>query len=199
MFQPDSIASHQVDTELNGIRVARFTPELQFVYTISKWSVDRDWAVNLKNINDVVHILTSHEKDFDEQLLAGWFAESPHLYPITLALLNYLQQSNVVAEMPRLQNVLTMSGHSFGSTRLKIMAWLLHTFPFNVGERQYASYSRWCAFALWSFVSQPAGRSFGIPGTLTRQLYLSAVYGEFSPVRKARASIRKLINQFNLR
>ena len=39
VFQPDNIAGQSVEFDYRGTRVARFTPEFQFIYTVSKWSV----------------------------------------------------------------------------------------------------------------------------------------------------------------
>ena len=65
VFQTDSIHGQCVDFDFEGFPAARLTPEFQFVFTVSKWSVDRDWAINLKNINDIVHLLRRHEATFD--------------------------------------------------------------------------------------------------------------------------------------
>ena len=60
------------------LRVARFTPEFQFVFTLSKWSVDENWAINLTSVNDIIHILKKYESTFNWQTLSKWIAIAAH-------------------------------------------------------------------------------------------------------------------------
>ena len=137
VFQPDNIAGQSVEFDYRGTRVARFTPEFQFIYTVSKWSVDRDWAVNLKNINDTIHILRKYQSEFDWPTLSRWFAASPHLFPITTALLHYLEQADIVTVSPQLREALAGADRRLGSKTLRLLAWLLHTYPFNARDKVY--------------------------------------------------------------
>ena len=51
--------------------------------------------MNLKNINDTIHILRKYESEFDWSTLSKWFAARPRLIPIIAALAHYLEQANM--------------------------------------------------------------------------------------------------------
>ena len=193
VFQPDNIAEHLVEFDYRGTRVARFTPEFQFIYTVSKWSVDRDWAVNLTSINDTIHILRKYESDFDWSTLSKWFSASPHLFPITAALLHYLEQADILTVSPQMREALAGADRKLGSRRLKLLTWLLHTYPFNARDTFYASYARWCAHALWLFFSKVNSRDLGITSTILHQLYQSALYGKYNPIRRVLTALKSLV------
>jgi hypothetical protein len=192
VFQPDIIAAQRIEFDYKGTSAARFTPEFQFIYTVSKWSVDRDWALNLKNINDIIYILRKYEPVFDWPKLSKWFAASPHLFPITYALLHYLEQADIVTISPQLRKALACADHKLGSRTMKMLAWLLHTYPFNARNKVYNDYTRWCAHALWLYLSKPIGRDLGIPGAIWYEFCQSALYGKYSPWRKLMSGLKRL-------
>jgi hypothetical protein len=193
VFQPDNITEQIVEFDFKGIRVARFTPEFQFIYTISKWSVGLGWALNLKNINDTIHILRKYESEFDWPTLSKWFAASPHLFPITAALLDYLEQADILTVSPQLREAIAGADRKLGSRKLKLLEWLLHTFPFKARDKVHADYARWCAHALWLYLSKPNGRDLGITRTILHQFYLSAIYGKYSPIRSVQSGLKALV------
>lgn len=193
VFQPDNIAAQSVEFDYRGTRVARFTPEFQFIYTVSKWSADRDWTVNLKNINDTIHILRKYESELNWSTLSTWFAANPHLLPIIFALLHYLEQVDLVTVTPQMREALASDDRRTGPRTLKLLAWLLHTYPFNARSKTHKAYARWCAHALWLYLTKPNNRDLGIPGTLWHQFYLSALYGKYSPISRALSGIKSLI------
>ena len=195
VFQSDNIARQSVEFDYRGIRVARFTPEFQFIYTVSKWSVDVGWAVNLASINDTIHILRKYESEFDWSTLSKWFADSPHLFPITAPLLHYLEQAELITVSPQLREALVRADRKLGLRKLKLLAWLLRTYPFNARDKFYAAYKRRCAHALWLYLSKPNNRDLGIPRELLRQLHLSALYGKYNPVRRVLSGLRTLIHR----
>ena len=182
VFQPDNFAGQHVKFDYRGIRVARFTPEFQFIYAVSKWSADDHWAVNLKNINDIIHILKKYESEFDWPTLSKWFAASPHLFPITAALLDYLEQADIVTVSPQLREALADADRKLGARTLKLLTWLLHTYPFNARGKVYGRYARWRAHALWLYLSKPNCRDFKIPIAILRALLRSANYGRYNPI-----------------
>jgi hypothetical protein len=192
VFQPDIITEQSVEFDYIGTHVARFTPEFQFIYTVSKWSVDREWARNLKNINDIIHILGKYESGFDWPKLSKWFAASPHLCPITYALLHYLEQADIVTVSPQLREALACADRKLGSRTLMMLAWLLHTYPFNARNKVYNAYTRWCAHALWLYLTKPIGRDLGIPGAIWYEFWQSALYGKYSPFHKLMSGLKRL-------
>jgi len=193
VFQPDNIAGQSVDFDYRGTRVARFTPEFQFIYTVSKWSVDRDWALNLKGINDTIHILKKYEPEFDWPTLSRWFAASPHLFPITTALLHYLERADIVTVSPQLREALAGADGKLGSRTLKLLAWLLHTYPFNAREKNDDNYKSWFAHSFWLYLSKPNSRDLGIPSEIMRQFGTNALYGEYNPVRRVQSGLKALV------
>lgn len=195
VFQANNVAAQRVEFDYRGIRVTRFTPEFQFIYTVSKWSVDRDWAVNLKNINDIIHILRRYESEFDWPTLSNWFAASPHLFPIITALLHYLEHTDIIIVSPQLRSTLVSADRKLGPRTLKLLVWLLHTYPFNARGKIYNSYARWYAHSLWLYLSKPSSRDLGIPKAIVHQFYLSAIYGEYSPIRKIQSGLTALAHR----
>jgi hypothetical protein len=182
VFQPRSFAGQSIAFDYRGIRVARFTPEFQFIFTVSKWSVDDDWAINLTGINDVIHILRKYEYDFDWLTISTWIAANPHLGPIITALLYYLEQAAIVTISPGLRRVLSGVDQTPGKQTLRLLAWLLHTYPFNARNKVYGGYARWRAHALWLHLSKPDGRDIKIPIAICRAMLRSADYGRYNPI-----------------
>jgi hypothetical protein len=182
VFQQEVIAGQSVEFDYRGTRVARFTPEFQFIYTVSKWSADDSWAVNLTNINDTICILKKYESDFDWSTLSKWFAASPHLFPITAALLHYLEQADIVTVSPQLRKALAAADCKLGPRTLKLLTWLLHTYPFNARDKFYGSYAMWRAHALWLYLTKPNSRDSKIPIAVFRALLRSANYGRYNPI-----------------
>jgi len=195
VFQPDNIAGQSIEFDYRGTRVARFTPEFQFIYTVSKWSAGRDWAVNLRNINDTIHILRKYESEFDWSTLSRWFAASPHLFPISTALLHYLEQVDIVTVSPQLREVLADADRKLGSKTLRLLAWLLHTFPFNARNKVYKYETQWFAHALWLYLTKPNSRDLGIPRAILHKIYMSALYGKYNPIRRVRSGLKTLVYQ----
>lgn len=190
VFRLDNIARNTVEFDYRGTRAARFTPEFQFIFTASKWSADRDWAVNMMNINDMVHILRKYQATFDWTVLSRWFADSPHLVLIIAPLLRYLERADIVTLLPQMNELLVRGDRQLGPRKLKMLAWLLRTFPFGARNRIHGAYARWCAHAIWLYSTRPHGRSLGIRKTLLRQLSLSALYGKYNPVARMISALR---------
>jgi hypothetical protein len=182
VFQPDHFAAHATTFDYRGIRVARFTPEFQFIFTVSKWSVDVDWAINLTGINDAIHILRNCESKFDWQTMSRWIAANPHLVPIITALTHYLEQAGIVTMSSELRQALASADETLGKRTLQLQAWLLHTYPFNSGTKAHGGYARWSAHALWLNLSKPDSRDFKIPVAILRAMLRSASYGRYNPV-----------------
>ena len=157
--------------------------------------MDRDWAVNLKNINDTIHILRKYESEFDWSTLSRWFAASPHLFPINTALLHYLEQADIVTVPPQLREVLAGADRKLGAKTLRLLAWLLHTFPFNARNKAYEGYTRWFAHALWLYLTKPNDRDLGIQSEILHQFYMSALYGKYSPTRRVLSGLKMLVYQ----
>ncbi|MDB4409446.1 nucleotidyltransferase family protein [Gammaproteobacteria bacterium] len=193
VFQPDIVAEQSVEFDYRGTRVARFTPEFQLIYTLSKWTVDESWAVKLTSINDTIHILKKYQSEFDWPTLCRWFAASPHLFPITAALLHYLEQADIVTVSPQLREALASADSQLGSRTLKVLTWLLHTYPFNARVKAYGGFSRWCALSLWLYLTNPNSRNLGIPSARLYRFYMSALYGKNNPFRRVLPGSKALV------
>lgn len=195
LFRPDVFATQFVETNYRGARVARFTPEFQFVFTLSKWSVDENWAINLTSVNDIIHILKKYESTFNWQTLSKWIAISPHLLPIIVALMLYLEQAGVVTMPRQLRELLSASEIKLGGRTLKCLTSLLHTYPFNARNKIYAGYARRRAHALWLSLSQPNSRDIRIPTALLGAYVRSLNYGRYNPIVVLPFRLKILINR----
>jgi hypothetical protein len=134
-----------------------------------------------------------YESEFDWSTLSKWFSASPHLFPITAALLHYLEQADILTVSPQMREALAGADRKLGAGRLKLLTWLLHTYPFNARDKVYASYARWCAHALWLILSKVKSRDLGITSTILHQLYLSALYGKYNPIRRVLTALKALV------
>lgn len=190
VFQPDNIRTQTIEFNYQGVGANRFTPEFQLVYTLSKWSADRDWAVNLKNINDIIHILNLYQARFDWAIISAWYKANPHLFSITTALLHYLEQANILKISPQMREILACADHPLSATTLKLLAWLLRTYPFNSRNKLYDGHVRWYAHAAWLYLTKPASRDLGIAKAILHQFYLSALYGRYSPISKILSALK---------
>ena len=65
---------------------------------------------------------------------------------------------------------------------MKLLVWLLHTYPFNAGTKAHGSYARWRAHALWLYLSKPGGCDSKIPLAILCAMLRSASYGRYNPV-----------------
>lgn len=182
VFQPEMFSAQVTAFDYRGIRAARFTPEFQFILTVSKWSVDEDWAINLTGINDAIHILRTYEQQFDWPTISGWIAASPHLVPIISALMHYLEQAGIFTISPEFRQVLAGADERPGKRALKLQEWLLHKYPFNAGNKAYGGYARWRAHALWLSLTKRGSRDLMIPVAIVRALLRSANYGRYNPL-----------------
>jgi hypothetical protein len=191
-FQPESIEEQTIEFNYRGTRAARFTPELQLIYTVSKWSVDSSWSVNLTNINDTIHILKKYESVLHWPRLSDWFAVSPHLFPTTVALLTYLEQADIVSVSPNLREALAGADRELAPRTLKLLTWLLHTYTFNARNSVHSGFSRWCTHSLWLLLTNPNRRALGIPGAILYQFCMSALYGDNYSIRRLLFEIKAL-------
>lgn len=198
VFQRDSFAKQVTDFNYRGIHVARFTPEFQFIFTVSKWSVDVGWAINLTSINDAIHILRRHQSQFDWLTMSRWIAANPHLVPIITALMLYLEQADIVTMSPELRRVLANADDPPERKTLQWMIKLLHVYPFNAGTKVHGSYARWRAHSLWLYLSKPGTRNFKIPIAILRALLRSASYGRYNPVLVVPFRIKALLYRVRL-
>lgn len=194
-FHAENIAEQAVEFDYRGTRGARFTPELQLIYTVSKWSVDSSWSVNLTNINDTIHILKKYESVLDWTTLSTWFAASPHLFPTTAALLHYLEQADIVSVSPKLREAIAGADRKLAPRTMKLLLWLLHTYPFNARNAIHAGFSRWCSHSLWLLLTNPNRRALGIPGAILYQFCISAIYGENYSLRRLLSAAKALIHR----
>ena len=182
VFQPESFSTQITAFDYRGIRVARFTPEFQFIFTVSKWSVDVNWAVNLTGINDAIHILRKHESQFDWLTMSRWIAANPHLVPIITALMHYLGQAGIVTMSSEMREALASADQTLGKRTLQLQLGLLHTYPFNADTKVHGGYARWRAHALWLYLSKPDTRDSKIPVAIFRAMLRSASYGRHHPI-----------------
>jgi hypothetical protein len=182
VFQPESFSTQITAFDYRGIRVARFTPEFQFIFTVSKWSVGDDWAINLTGINDAIHILTKYESKFDWPTMSRWISANPHLVPIITALMHYLEQAGIVTISPEFRQVLSSADPTLGKRTLQLLLRLLHAYPFNADSKVYGGYARWRAHALWLYLSKPDTRDSRLPIAIFRAMLRSASYGRHNPV-----------------
>jgi len=182
VFQRESFAGQAIPFDYHGIPVARFTPEFQFIFTVSKWSVDDDWAINLTGINDAIHILQESESQFDWPTISGWTEANPHLVPIISALMHYLEQVGIVTMSPELQKALAGAAQEPRKRTMELLARLLHAYPFNADTMAHGGYARWRAHALWLHLSKPGGSDFKIPMAILRAMLRSARYGRYNPI-----------------
>lgn len=182
VFMSDTFGKEIVEFEYCGIPAARFSPEFQFIYTVSKWSVDQGWAINLKNINDTIHILAEHQSTFDWLLLKKWLTISPRLTPVISSLLQYLEAAQLVTISHRLRAVLSDAAPPSGRHTMKLLARLLHNYPFNAQCKFYSRYAQWRAHSQWLYLSRPNGRDLKIPVSIFQSLLRSANYGRYNPI-----------------
>ena len=182
VFQTDNIRAQTVEFDYNGIRASRFTPEFQLVYTIGHWAVDGNWAVNLTSINDTIHILRRHQSDMNWSTLEGWIAGSPRIYPNIAALVNYLEQMDILTTSPGMHESLKNTKNELQPGTMKILLWLLHNYPFNAREKTRDGYARWRARAMWQELTRPNSRDIRIPFSFLRTAIRSIHHGRYNPL-----------------
>ena len=193
VFQTDNVEAHIVDFDYNEIPARRFTPEFQLVYTIAHWAVDGKWAVNLSGINDVIHMLRRDDPELDWSILSAWLKANPWLYASTATLVSYLQQADVVAVSPQMDEALARSGQALEPGVLKLLTWLLHNYPCNAREKTHDEYARWRACQLWRELIKPNSRDIRIPYAVTRTALRSVHHGKYNPLQWLLSFYRYLI------
>ena len=182
VFQSDNIDTQKLEFEYRGIKALRFTPEYQLVFTISKWGIDGNWAVNLTNINDTIHILRRNESELNWSTLAGWLAANPWLYGNITALMTYLEKTDIVTVPPQLWEMLTDTDRKIQPGTMRILLWLLHDYPFNAREKSRDGYAGWRAHAMWQYLTRPNSRDIMIPFSILRTMLRSIHHGKYNPL-----------------
>lgn len=193
IFQRNSIDSQLVRFSYGGVPAARFTPEFQLVYTVAHWGLDGNWASNITSINDVIHILRSHERDLHWPEVVGWVSESPWLHANLAALVKYLVKSELVTITPEKQRALApATGHMQGKSE-RILLWLLHNYPFNAQEKKSNWQEEWRAHEFWRELTGSSGRDIVIPYAVLRTALRSIHHGKYNPIALLLALYRRSV------
>jgi hypothetical protein len=127
VFSRDNIAAESRLSRIEGIKVKRFTPELQIVYTASHWAlglIDLKHRGGLFALLDTIFILHGAQQDLRWNVIFDWVRNSvaaTHLY----LLLSYLQYKNIVCIDQDILRELFGQQKSFGITNLRIAHWLI--------------------------------------------------------------------------
>ena len=195
VFLRDVVNGQLVEFDYRGYRASRFTPEFQFIYTLSKWSADEGWAVNIKNINDLIHILKKYESDFDWPVLKQWFRNSPHLMPIWMALSKYLDATGIFRASPGFEALFADTAQVVGPRTLRLQLWLLERYPFSAHSRHQGRFERWCAHSLWLNLSKPGSHDLKLPIALLLTLLRCSNYGRYNPIQIVSFRIRPLLQR----
>jgi hypothetical protein len=127
VFSRDNIAAESRLSRIEGIKVKRFTPELQIVYTASHWAlglIDLKHRGGLFALLDTILILRGAQQDLRWKVIFDWVRNSvaaTHLY----LLLSYLHYKNIVCIDKHILRELFARQKSFGTINLKIAHWLI--------------------------------------------------------------------------
>ncbi|MBT8085170.1 MAG: hypothetical protein HKN35_13840 [Woeseia sp.] len=194
LFQPENLSAHSTEFDYKGIRASRFSPELQFVYTIAHWGVDGGWAINLASINDVVHILRRHEAAFDFELLSGWVTANPWIRANVFALVSYLGHAGMINISPSMEDLLTLAGKNIYGRRRELLAELLQKYPMNGSAGVPDPYEMERARSLWVELTRPGYRDTQIPLSRLRIAIQSIHHGKYNPLRRLLRIYRYLLS-----
>jgi hypothetical protein len=118
-----------------GRACRRFTPEYQIVHTLMHWAVDQKWTVNVISINDFIHLMNRAEPAPEWRRLAGWMAQSPRFADAFTVLALYLEECGLLHTPGALAAPVLASRRRLGAFNLRILHWLLRTFPLS-GRRK---------------------------------------------------------------
>jgi hypothetical protein len=182
IFQPNSIETQILEFEYSGVPAARFTPELQLVYTVAHWGLDGNWAVNVTSINDVIHILRGHQTELKWSTIGQWISRNPWLYPNIAALMTYLDRVDIVAMTLRMREALANTEIEMQRQTMRTLLWMLHNYPFNARDKFRDGYAIWRAGAMWQELTQPNSRDIRIPYYLLRTALRSIHHGKYNPL-----------------
>ena len=154
---------HVQESNFRGERCYRFTPAYQLLYTVAHWGADPKWPVNVLSIVDTCRIASSASDGPDWELINNTIDAEPWLGNCIVALLTYLQATNIMPVPPALMRSVEAVNSAIGERRLKISQRLLHEIPMSGCDRVFWILSAdWSAQVFWRKLMLYARKPFAI-------------------------------------
>lgn len=135
LLQPSVFFEAVRDASFDGLRCRRFSLEYQIVHTLMHWAIDHKWTINVISINDFVHLTNATDPTLDWRRLAGWMRESPSFADVYAVLAIYLEAAGLIRLPAELAGEVEVARRRLGAVNLRVLHWLLHTFPLS-GRRK---------------------------------------------------------------
>ena len=171
LFQISTIWDFTEAAEFNGIRCLKFQPEFQLLYTVAHWGIDGKLTVNLISINDVVLMLRREERPMNWMLIDSWLSESPLLADYFSVLLLFLNNAGIAPVPTGIKERIEASARRIGTINVKILHWLLYTFPVSGRTKVAWAITSQNARLLWQTLLEPRHKSLRLIVAVTRIIF----------------------------
>jgi hypothetical protein len=159
LFQISTIWDFVEPAEFNGIRCLTFQPEFQLLYTVAHWGIDGKLTVNLISINDVVLMLRRQDRPMNWTLIDSWLSDNPLLADYFSVLLLFLNNAGIAPLPTGITKRIEASARRIGTINVKILHWLLYTFPVSGRTKVAWAITSQNAGVLWQTLLEPRHQS----------------------------------------
>lgn len=153
--QPEVFRGEIRPSTFQGIPCRRFSPEYQIVYTLMHWAIDYKWPFNVISINDIIHLVNRKDVTPDWDRIAAWMNDYSIFGDTLTVLFLYLQDCGLIDLPPALQSEIGVAKKRLGRTNLRILHWLLTTFPMTGRRKVGWVMTRQNARVIWLTLLEP--------------------------------------------
>ncbi len=135
LYQPELFWSQTVRSVFDGMHCMRFTATYQFVHTVNHWALNGGWAHNVIGFNDVMVMVNRDENRIDWRQVGLWMHEYPQFAEQLAVLFFYLEGCGLIDVPEILLPEMDAARGRIGAINIRILHWLLRTFPMS-GRRK---------------------------------------------------------------
>ena len=171
LFQISTIWDFVEAAEFNGIRCLKFQPEFQLLYTVAHWGIDGKLTVNLISINDVVLLLRREDRPMNWTLIDSWLSDNPLLADYFSVLLLFLNNAGITTVPTVMKERIEASARRIGTINVKVLHWLLSTFPVSGRTKVGWALTSQNARLLWQTLFESRHRSLRLIVAFTRIIF----------------------------
>lgn len=171
LFEISTIWANVETAEFSGINCLKFSPEFQLLYTVMHWGLDGKWTINLISISDVILMLRREDPPVNWALIQSWLTENQSLADIFAVLLLYLDSAGVLPIPAAIKEQIRTSSRRIGTINMKVLHWLLFTFPLSGRKKVAWALTVENTRLLWGTLLEPRHKSLRLITAVARIMF----------------------------
>jgi hypothetical protein len=171
LMQPVEFHTQLRPSIFGGVPCCRLSLEYQLVHTAIHWALDGKWPVNVISINDLLHLLNHPNGSPDWGTVAAWMEGSAFFAEILAVIVLYLADCDLAAVPVELEAPIAAARRRLGQVNLRILHWLLGTFPLSGRRKVGWVLTRLNARIIWLTLLEPRSRYLRLPVAVSRVVF----------------------------